>query len=345
MTLKLNKTINILTFITLLAILFSACSKLPEEKHDEKSRIYLSAGTITVKSPYTSETPSKDTPLNVLVCASTERFRFPSDGKDGITDGTIGRHIPVQFQSNTSQLVNGIYYNQGKRYDVFFTAFHPQDGWQFANGTSATFTFDGSQDVIFAPEVVGNYDNTSPPTLEFSHLLTWLKLKISAESDEVATAWGPLKSITIESSNNVNIDLSKTFTTNNVKFGNGKEAINFHKTGSDEVFPDVKDGYTMTTDVNEVGYVMCEAVKAVVNDPYVSGFVTVPEYNITIVSQYRTITVPIDLMTGKDTYFSNSTMGHQFTLNLKFKMGNTIAVSTEVTDWETGGIGIGKIEE
>lgn len=340
----MNKKINILTPVLLLAVLFSACSKMPEKGHDEKSLIYLSAGTGAVKSPYTNETPSENSPLNALVCVSTDDFRFPSDGKDGTEDGTIGKHIQAQFQSGTSQLINGAYYNRSFTKDVFFTAFHPQSGWTFTDNTSASLTFNGSQDVMFAPQVSGKYGNDTP-TLEFHHLLTWLKLEISAESDAVATAWGPLKSITIESSENISIDLSKTFSANDVKFSSETVAMNFHKTGSDDVFPDIEDGYTMTTDVKEVGYVLCEPVQAIVNDPYASGIVRVPEYKITIVSQYRNVTVDVDLKDGAESYFGSNTMGQQFTLNLMFKMGNTIAVSTGITDWQTGGIGIGKIEE
>lgn len=329
----------------LIATFFSACSKMPEKGLDEKSLIYLSAGTGAVKSPYTNETPSENSPLNALVCVSTDDFRFPSNGKDGTEDGTIGKHIHAQFQSGTSQLINGAYYNQSFPKDVFFTAFHPQSGWTFTDNTSASLTFNGSHDVMFAPQVSGKYGNNTPPTLDFRHLLTWLKLEISAESDDVVTAWGPLKSITIESSDKVSIDLSKTFSPNDVRFSSEKVAMNFYKTGSDEVFPTPGNGYTMTTEVQEVGYVLCEPVQAIAKDQYAAGVVRVPEYNITIVSQYRNVTIPVDLMNGAESYFDRNTMGHQFTLGLKFKMGNTIAVSTGITDWQTGGIGIGKIEE
>ena len=341
----MNRSINILASAILIATFFSACSKMPEKGLDEKSLIYLSAGTGAVKSPYTNETPSENSPLNALVCVSTDDFLFPSDGKDGTEDGTIGKHIHAQFQSGTSQLINGAYYNRSYPMDVYFSAFHPQSGWTFTDNNTASLTFNGSHDVMFAPQVSGKYGNNTPPTLDFRHLLTWLKLEISAESDAVATAWGPLKSITIESSNKVSIDLSKTFNPDDVKFSNEKVAMNFYKTGADEVFPVPGNGYTMTTEVEEVGYVLCEPVQAIVNDPYASGIVRVPEYKMTIVSQYRNVTVDIDLKDGVESYFGSNTMGQQFTLNLMFKMGNTIAVSTGITDWQTGGIGIGKIEE
>ena len=221
----MNRSINILASAILIATFFSACSKMPEKGLDEKSLIYLSAGTGAVKSPYTNETPSENSPLNALVCVSTDDFLFPLDGKDGTEDGTIGKHIHAQFQSGTSQLINGAYYNRSYPMDVYFSAFHPQSGWTFTDNNTASLTFNGSHDVMFAPQVSGKYGNDTPPTLEFHHLLTWLKLEISAESDAVATAWGPLKSITIESSNNVSIDLSKTFSANDVKFSSERVAM------------------------------------------------------------------------------------------------------------------------
>jgi hypothetical protein len=38
-------------------------------------------------------------------------------------------------------------------------------------------------------------------------------------------------------------------------------------------------------------------------------------------------------------------MGYMFRLNLTFQMGNTIAVSASIDDWQTGGIGVGNVTE
>ena len=42
--------------------------------------------------------------------------------------------------------------------------------------------------------------------------------------------------------------------------------------------------------------------------------------------------------------FTGSTMSRQFIINLTFKMGNTIAVSAQVTDWTIGGLGSGSLD-
>lgn len=339
------KRIIILTLSA--ALVLSSCHKHEVEGISNRCGIYLSAGTAETKSPYTGSVPSGSEPLNALVCVSTYEGSFPhNEGEDGTADGTIGQHIQAQFLSGSSQLINGAYYNKEHVKPVHFTAFHPQsDSWTFTtdgeHGTRASFTFDGSDDVMFAPCVTGQYE-AAPPRLEFSHLLTWIKLEVKAESEAVATAWGPLKTVNITSASNVSISIDSGETAFTAPV-----SIPFYQTGNpDEEFP-AEEGYTLTTSMTEVAYILCAPVIATDRDPYETGnVVRTAEYNINISSGYRqNITVPVDLMKDKDTYFTGTTMGSQYTLSLTFKMGNTIAVSASITDWETGGVGFGKIEE
>ena len=336
----------------LLGILVS-CSKPQVGSIGNDCLIYLQAGTVQTKTPFAGEVPSGSSPLKALVCASTAKdadggYLFPSDGKDGTEDGTVGKHLPAEFQSGSAQLINGAYYNQ--RYPdnkVHFAALHPQSGWTIGNDATATIIFDGSDDVMFAPVVTGQYGNATYPKLKFNHLLTWLRVEIAAETEEVANAWGPLQTMTISSLRTVSFSINtETFVADNIQFsGNTTDVIPFHKTGSNsgEIFPDSTEGYQLTTTPKEVAYVLCAPVIATEKDEY--DFTRKPEYYLNIVSKNRTVSIPIDLMKGKDEYFTGSTMGTQFTLGLTFKMGNTIAVSAGVTEWVTGGVGIGKIEE
>lgn len=345
------KRISIISFC-LLSILVS-CSKPEAGGIDGDSLIYLQAGTVQTKTPFAGNGPSGSSPLPALVCVSTAKdanggYLFPSDGKDGTEDGTVGKHLTAEFQSGSAQLINGAYYNQNyPDNEVHFAALHPQSGWTVDNDATATITFDGSDDVMFAPVVIGKYGNSTYPKLQFNHLLTWLRVEIVAESEEVANAWGPLQTMTISGLRTVSFNINTdTFLSGNVQFIGNTTEIPFHKTGnSGEVFPDATDGYAMTTTPKEVAYVLCAPVNATEQDPYNDVLVRTPEYYINIVSRHRDVSIPVDLMEAEDTYFSGSTMGTQFTLRLKFKMGNTVAVTAGVTDWVTGGIGIGKIEE
>ena len=339
------KRLIISTILT--AGLLCSCEKPQTGGPDESCSIYLTADTSETKAPFNGTAPSESQPLDALVCISTTQYSYPSDGNDGTTDGTIGKHLQVQFSSGSRQLINGAYYNQSTPdQTVYFSAMHPESGWSFAGSTSARYTFDGSDDVMFAPEVTGMYGNQNLPTLNFHHLLTWIKMEIKADSESVATAWGPLRSITIGAKNGVSIDLGKSFSRDDVVFENDVD-MKFYKTSSpEEVFPDATTGYPMTTTSSEVAYVLCAPVIASRYDTGASeDGIRIPEYHIRIVSENRDVTIPIDLMDAEGSYADGSTMGKQFTLSLTFKMGNTIAVSTNVTDWSTGGIGFGKIEE
>lgn len=49
--------------------------------------------------------------------------------------------------------------------------------------------------------------------------------------------------------------------------------------------------------------------------------------------------VPIDLRVNSTSFYEGSTRAKCFTLNLNFKMGNTIVVTANVADWTLGGSG------
>lgn len=342
----------IIISVSLLGLLVS-CSKHQVDNVDSSSAIYLQVGFVQTKTPFAGTVPSESSPLEALVCVSTEKdadgaYIFPSDGKDGTEDGTVGKHIPTEFHSGSAQLINGAYYNQNyPDKEVYFAALHPQSGWAIQNANQATVTFDGSDDVMFAPVVSGNYGNSTYPKLRFHHLLTWLKIEVEAESEAVANAWGPLMTMNISSLGTVSLNMdTDEFDPAGVVFsGNSSDVLPFYKTGKSEVFPDTADGYMLTVAPKEVAYVLCAPVNATERDPYNDELVRTPEYYINIVSRHRNVSIPIDLMEAESEYFTGSTMGTRFTLRLKFKMGNAVTVSAGITDWSTGGIGIGKIEE
>ena len=62
------------------------------------------------------------------------------------------------------------------------------------------------------------------------------------------------------------------------------------------------------------------------------------EYTLRIVTEKRTVSIPVDLMLEYNQPYIGSTRCKQFTLLLNFKMGNTVYVATSVSDWRTGAI-------
>ncbi len=338
--------------IAIISLLFNACQKtqIGDDKH---SQVYLSASVQEepmTRAPYYSTEPSAGSPLEAAIWASTTRYIYPAGGSNGRTDGTVAVHTTARFQSAREQLIAGIYYNQDHITPVYFVGLHPASGWiSNAENTVASFTFDGRQDVMFAPETTGQYPENGQktvPALHFNHLLSQIRLSIQAESDAIAVAWGKINSIKLidpngDSNSRANINLNNggvTFDTPSI------DAYNFYSISSDAIFPGPQ-AYELKTEEEELAYVLCAPVTATEKDQYSISVVRTSEYIIRLECEYRQIDIPLDLMSAEETYYAGSTKGKQFNIRLMFKAGDTITVSAKITDWETGGIGIGKIEE
>lgn len=354
-----------LIYTILLPLLVVGCNKDNDLLQDDpRARIYLSAVTepsVVTRTPYEYITPNEN-PEGILmatVLASTTPNQFLNTGdngkgSDGTVDGVVSIHAMTEFDNGAPQLLSqAVYPIDGKT--VYFVGFHPMQGWVVPGSTApdidpvnggklATFTFNGTHDVMFAPRIEGTYatsgDQINTAALTFKHLLTWFKLKVSAEDEKVNNAWGKIKSIKITSLDKVSIDISSNYdAVNSVTFsGEGDTQFNFYQKGSDVVFPSA-GGYELEHHPVEVAYVLCAPVDA--KAPYFeSGEEIFPaEYVMTIETEHRMVTLPIDLKKDATNYFAENTRGRCFTINLKFTMGNTVVVTATVSDWGFGGTG------
>ena len=354
--------------------------------------IYVAAsvgGSTMTKAPYMPmdnqghmiETPSPEHPLKTDVWGSTDSYIFteefydqektrPWDGSD--ESGKVAIHTDATFQSGDPQLLRAAIYNKNTKPTVYFVAFSPisqgAEKWVASeDGKSASFVFSGNDDVMFAPQVQGTYatDYSKSPVLSYSHLLTWLRLEMQAESKEVSDSWGAIKSMTIRSNSNVKIDLQKeaynndgTYNFENVVFSEETD-LNFYKTieeesydgaqvtmkkkFTDEVFTDIKVPYLKK---EELAYVLCAPVVGTDKKVVDGEEIDAEEYVITISTDKRNVAIPVDLrhmVSGVVQPFLGSTRCMQFTLSLNFKMGNTIYLTSSVQDWKVGGLVVGNI--
>lgn len=369
---------NTLYIFLLLLAGFSSCQtdELPEDDRNDR-QIYLSASfepSAESRAPYEWTEPSLEHPLQVAVWASTtSKWYQHIDGKNG-KDGTVALHSWANFQNPKHQLLKDAIYPNTENTLVYFVAMHPRDGWAAkdasgtADATKASNTFTGKEDVMFAPEISGKYglvDNVKvDPVLHFYHLLTYLRFEMVAESEAVRDAWGPVKNITIKSKSGVTIDLSQAVSNKDdipgrVTFTGAETDMKLYQTGSDTDFPGASTPYTLKApppgeETNwadyseEVAYVLCESVSATkeVEDVGTGNKVQTAEYELTLTTQNRTdVKVKLDLMANETELFEGNTMGKEFTIVLKFKLGNTIAVKAMMTDWQTGGVGSGDLTE
>ena len=354
--------------------------------------IYVAAsvgGSTMTKAPYMPmdnqghmvETPSPEHPLKTDVWGSTTSYIFteefydqektrPWDGSD--ESGKVAIHTDATFQSGDPQLLRAAIYNKNTKPTVYFVAFSPisqgAEKWVASeDGKSASFVFSGNDDVMFAPQVQGTYatDYSKSPVLSYSHLLTWLRVEMQAESKEVSDSWGAIKSMTIRSNSNVKIDLQKeaynndgTYNFENVVFSEETD-LNLYKTieeesydgaqvtmkkkFTDEVFTDIKVPYLKK---EELAYVLCAPVVGTDKKVVDGEEIDAEEYVITISTDKRNVAIPVDLrhmVSGVVQPFLGSTRCMQFTLSLNFKMGNTIYLTSSVQDWNVGGLVVGNI--
>ena len=346
-----------------------ACDRM-EDARDVHS-IYIDVCTedesnaAETKAPYLATVPSSSDPLEAKVLVSTTSYEYPATGEDGSESysGKIAVHTDARFTNASSQLLNGALYNgdEAKQPMVYFSALHPQTGW-YVSGTSgstdykASFTFNGSQDVMFAPQTTGKYKDHNPE-LEFKHLLTYIRLSVYAENEAVSNAWGDITSIKIrntadmgDGSGKVTVDLSKKYDATAVEFETYQDhQTPFYGNGTNDVFQDRIIPYP-ATNKEEVAYTLISPVMAKSKDSF-NADLLIPEFEIVIVTEKRSAIVIVDLMNQSEAtdfdqkYYSGSTMGKQFTVTLKFTMGNTVAAQAKISSWKTGGSGVGDFDE
>lgn len=333
--------------------LFS-CQKEKTVLSDVSKPIYLRAiveNSVQTRVPYELTEPSAENPLKVAVWASTTPYVFQNLKTNGEDNSSVSLHTTANFTNGSEQLLDDAVYPDKDGTEVYFIGLHPVGGWVTPDngelsGKVATKTFNGSEDVMFAPQISGKYaQNVNTwPTFKFRHLLTWLRVKVNADGEVVANAWGKLKSLKIKSQNSVTVDLNRDYDDNSLSFS-GNTEFDLYKTGTDNVFVDDSKPETwyalpFDAEAKEVAYVLCAPADATALD---TGGNRSTEYTLIVETENRTVEVPIDLMDGAS-YFSGNTMRHQFTVSLTFKMGSNIAVSAAVTDWVTAGIGNGTLD-
>ena len=361
-------------YIYLIASVFAVSCDMLHTDDSYGYPVYVTACTQNVyveekesKAPYTVTSPSGEHPLEALVLATTDSYEYKVVQGDNGSAGPVHVHTAARFTGTAGQLLNGVLYNsdQTKQSKVYFSALSPQTGWTIdASGVNAAFTFDGSQDVMFAPQTEGSYKAQKLPKLQFSHLLTLVNLHMYAENENVAFAWGKVKSVKIytaqfkvNGSNKLNVNLYSNPQT--VEFVENNDLLkkDFYYVKTNTSFPgnefydleypsQNQTGFTAP----KVGYVMLSPVDAQALDPNdPSHTLTVPEFKIAVETEKRNVVLDIDLINSINgasvDYFTGSTQGKQFNFTLKFTMGNTVAVQASVTEWVTGGYGVGDVIE
>ena len=176
-------------------------------------------------------------------------------------------------------------------------------------------------------------------------------------------AWGRLQRIRLTKQNNgddnpknqVSIDLSHgasnlTQVEMRTEFSSNTSYLPLYETGSNSTyFPQdpAASGYAdealtgakwrelpTAADGEEMAYVLCAPVTAT----YLSAGELTDEYTLTLDTEHRkNVVVGIDLKSGRNSYFSGSTIGCEFVVTLTFRFGKVVASALAMYDWSQGG--------
>ena len=327
----------------------------PEYK-GEGVPIMLSAGIDptepATRAAYQLTHPTTEEPLHAAVWLSTSGNFLNNNTGDGTS--SLEAETSIFFQNEKDQLLKMnrdavsldiIYPSEcdDAEHQVHFIGLHPDGGWGFTSGStnSSTFhTFDGNDDLMFAPKVSGFIAINPNPKLHFYHMLTHLRLEVKAENADVTSSWGKLEriSLSLQKSKLTLSNLTTAPSLSTVSFEDDA-SLPFYATGGDITFEAANpSGYALPTVFTEVAYVLCTPVTATRED----GGDRTDEYSILLDTEKRSnVEVKVDLKTGAGTadsdYFSGSTMGREFVITLTFTASGYVSASATVSAWTTGG--------
>lgn len=189
--------------ITILFLLLTACNADPITEAPVKSEIKFNTGVVLTRGVIDSD-----------------ENHIPQQDMDGVqiirgTDGstvegfvtTITTTASVEGETGTMEL------NDSQSFDQFnnnahFMAFYPEYN-NYAPG-KASWTIDGTQDVMVTKPATASYQGTRNVTFEFEHLLAQVVLKLVAEDKQVADLYGELVSAKIEVNNKLDLEITDT---------------------------------------------------------------------------------------------------------------------------------------
>lgn len=280
-------------------------------------------------------TPISNNNITATVWFSTVQGKF-SDGTD--TDDpkdestNIPGHYVIDFEGEKSVFPNVTDESERPRYpipdesgikDVYCVGFYPSTGWGTGdeNSSKATHTITGFEDLMFAPPIMGNWNNHFDRQ-KFLHLLTWLKVCVCTTTTEAGNYWGKLKKITL------------------VNVPSGLQINNLSKMQSD--YEDANDKVTLTSgDISPTGtsepdiFNNTMGIDLGINIQDVGSIFCYPqsEYKLRIECENGTVTkkIPLRPLSGSEIGFP---AGMQYILTLYFHPFNVVEGVCTLNAWD-----------
>ncbi|MDL2255430.1 fimbrillin family protein [Parabacteroides sp. OttesenSCG-928-K15] len=324
----MNRAIPILFFCIISFIGLVGCSA--DDHRDEldgggtkivASIQSLPQHSVETKAPYNETTPSVDNPLKARVLASKTSGDYTESTGKLHADGTM-TFTGTGLTPYDTEGFSGKNFYEVDGSSLYFCALYPDTAWTTSPTTTASFTFTGKEDVMFAPQTSSKISQAAnKPEFTFNHLLTKLHITLVAENEGLQNAWGEVTGITLENvPNTVTVTLGGTNIETAASY-EGNTSLNAHLIADDtQVSDDAPVSIALESDELEVqAYILAAPVIA-------SKDTDTNEYTLRIKTSNGSVrTVGLDLKKDADTFFEGSTQGRSFNVILHFK-GDKITV-------------------
>lgn len=318
-----------------------------------KSTIIRDLGVVS-RTPYEGTTATLDEkPLTARILTSLDATSYASANVH--CNGTMTFELADTEVAYNKPMDKGtgVYPTGAITTPVYLSGLYPTANWDLATSAGdAIFTITGKDDIMFAPRVESSSQAAAAgtfPELAFTHQLTWLKLKVTGDT-QATNPDRPIKVTDIKLVKALGAALQDKAT---VKLSAASQTVEFAesaspvasiscyvKTTADPAYTDdvfTAQEYTVTATATEVAYVMAPPVTATAaTDP--ASF----EYTFAVTyedgSIENTVDVTIDLKdTGGTNRFAGDTTGKSFEITFNFIGGKIFGTAT-VTAWEAAGV-------
>ena len=212
---------NTLKFLLSIAsvLLLTCCASNTDPEGSKYIGLTASVGQMSVTAKAASsaipfDNITSSTPLEAKVLFSQVRNAYPYNEHPSAPT-FIPCHTTVTYTgadfvfveyAKGNTLNNLTYPTTQANTEVYCTGLYPCDSeWTIStDGTSAEREIDGTTDIMFADIISGSWRN--PFTVQnYKHLQSWIKVLVSANTNDAADKWGKVTKVTVKSEPTIQI--------------------------------------------------------------------------------------------------------------------------------------------
>lgn len=321
----------------LVAVLgFAACNPENEnpmgDGNGDEIKLQMTQLSIDTRAPYLADDPADAPLLARVLCSQTQGdYAVEVDGADNGFMNFTAASTETSFCLNNGTITPKSFPSGVNK--VYLVGLYPAETWTKNAGTSASFKFNGSNDIMFAPEDT-TVKRGAVGTLAFGHKMTKINIQLRAVDNASIAPWGEIENIALTgvgaAAAQPNTTVEVAFDDGDATFSNPAASLACYGTDGTNYTDEPYAGTAaLTTTATTVAYTICEPVDAT------GG--TTNEYTLTVTSSTKgSVAVPFSLTNTKNAEFEGYTDGKAFTVTLSFSAVEIKAQAT-VTPWDEQG--------